>query len=376
MTMTDGVLANLNLIEAGAVELGDRIIEVNGTAGPAHELLTPLLQENGTFLGELRITLLRPILVQPVVVQMQPGNELGLDVDLSSTNVIQFIDKGLISDLNEVYPGSIEVGDRIVEVDGKRGNAVEQIRAWVEERKGTPGNMQLKVTRRPRAEPNAAWNFSVMIRVRPGESLGSELSIDDWSVQEIEATGAIASLNKVYPGAIQNGDRIISVDGIPCPKVKSSAELASWFQGRKLYSKDIPRDLRLTLQRPVETAPDVSVLPPFEYCLTPDDKVVDTRLDSKASTAAQTPEHSEDSHSAGSTTDLQKFPDTTGTKVPSSVTALTNPVTLDKFVDSKVVDAPPQPRWYQIFNGPCCTPSNTDLGEQQVAVVARSASKQ
>ena len=47
---------------------------------------------------------------------MQPGEQLGLDVEISPTNIIQFIDAGLVADLNKVYPGSVEVGDRILEV--------------------------------------------------------------------------------------------------------------------------------------------------------------------------------------------------------------------------------------------------------------------
>ena len=60
--------------------------------------------EDGKLTGHLSLTLLRPLLVQPMVVQVQPGEELGLDVDVARTNGIQNIDNGLIADLNKVYP--------------------------------------------------------------------------------------------------------------------------------------------------------------------------------------------------------------------------------------------------------------------------------
>ena len=37
------------------------------------------------------------------------------------------------------------------------------------------------------------------------------------------------------------------MDGIRCPSMNTVAELESWFKGRKLYSKGIPRDLRVAV---------------------------------------------------------------------------------------------------------------------------------
>ena len=62
---------------------------------------------------------------------------------------------------------------------------------------------------------STAWIFSVMVRVRPGESLGVRIAIDSNSIAEIEDSGEIASLNNAHPGSVQVGDRILSVDGIP-----------------------------------------------------------------------------------------------------------------------------------------------------------------
>merc|ERR550514_59983 len=113
----------------------------------------------------------------------------------------------------------------------------------------------------------AAWSFSVMVRVQPGQSLGASIDVGTNLVTAIGESGAIPNVNQSHPRAIQVGDRIVSVDGIRCPSMNSIAELESWFQGRKIYSKGIPRDMRIALLRPVELAADVTVLPPYEYCL-------------------------------------------------------------------------------------------------------------
>merc|ERR1719506_2228449 len=88
-------------------------------------------------------------MVQPMVVQMQPSEQLGVDVDVMQTNRIQTIDDGLIAELNKVYPGSVEIGDRILEVDGKAGAAVDNTRDWVAARDPAagPANLHLAVAR-------------------------------------------------------------------------------------------------------------------------------------------------------------------------------------------------------------------------------------
>jgi hypothetical protein len=341
---TAGALADFHASAPDSLALGDRIIEVEGKTGQACELLGALLQD-GKLTGELRVKLLRPLMVQPMVVQMQPGEQLGLDVDIANTNTIQCINAGLVADLNKVYPGAIEVGDRIREVDGKEGNAVEQIRAWVQDHKDAPGDLQFAVARqatwmmpvRCADGQCAAWHFSVVLRIWPGESLGAVLRTDVNAIDELEE-GAISNLNKAHPGAVQVGDRIVAVDGVPCPRMTSSAEVESWFQGRK-PRKDIPRDIQLTLLRPVDRAANVTVLPPYEFKLVE----VDARLESK-STAAMDPtppkgERSEDERSAGestSTTDLRQIPDAAGEKLPNPAKSLSTPVPLEKFVDGKV----------------------------------------
>ena len=73
----------------------------------------------------------RQVQVRLVTVRMQPGELLGIDLALPKTNTIKHIDAGIVADLNKVRPGSIEVGDQILEVDGMPGYAIDQIRGWV-----------------------------------------------------------------------------------------------------------------------------------------------------------------------------------------------------------------------------------------------------
>lgn len=368
ITLIDGGLfAKFNHeVERGSeLELGDRIIEVDGKSGNVHDLLSARLQE-GRLTGDLTLKLRRPRLIQPVVVQLQPGEQLGLDVDVASTNIIQNIDSGLVADLNKVYPGSVEAGDRILKVDGQVGNAVEAIRAWAKDHADSAGELTFEISRsasQVKEMPSAAWSFSVLVRVQPGESLGAILDTSTNAIAEIEATGAVPKLCAAHPHALAVGDRLLTVDGVPCPQASSAAELEAWFQGRKPF-KDIPRDLRLQVLRPAELAADVTVLPPYEYRL--DSKGNARRLESKSTTdgldekiSPRTPE-TEDSSGP-----KVLFADASGEKLPNATT-LATPVSLEKFVEGTEFRAPER-RWYQIFNASCCeTVSYPDTNEQQV----------
>jgi hypothetical protein len=373
----------------GAIELGDRIIAVDGVVATpeetAHDLVNARLQDgklgtDGPFGRDLSLTLLRPMMVQPMVVQMQPSEQLGVDVDVMQTNRIQTIDDGLIAELNKVYPGSVEIGDRILEVDGKAGAAVDNIRDWVAARDPAagPANLHLAVARQATYAngvlgdglelEGAAWSFSVMVRVQPGQSLGASIDVDTNLVTAIGESGAIPNVNQSHPRAIQVGDRIVSVDGVRCPSMKSIAELESWFQGRKLYSKGIPRDLRIALLRPVELAADFTVLPPYEYCLAlpPPAALPSAEAGGKE---ARAPEDEQSGASTVSTTS-PRLPDaSSGERRPSQ---LTTPVPLSKFADSKAVAAPPR-RWYQIFQGSCCQAEDDVLSEERILKVVTDA---
>merc|ERR1719313_2123723 len=285
--ITKGVFDNLNRERPGSIELGDRIVEVEGKTGQANDLLSAWVVD-GKLTANIRVKLVRPLLLQPVVVQMQPGRPLGVDIALDGSNIITGIaEDGLVAEINKAYANTIEAGDKIVEVDGKQSdNAVEQIRAWVKQNQGKPGALSLTVARRafsfkqmllrgdfkemsePNSawrKPNSAWRFSVLVRLRPGQSLGLNLCIDNNAISEIDAPGAAAELNKAYPGSLRVGDRVLAVDGTPCPCKNTAADLEAWFK-RALdgKSKDREKSVRLTVLRPVEWGAGVAVLPPCD----------------------------------------------------------------------------------------------------------------
>jgi hypothetical protein len=292
--MWKGVFDNLNREKPGSVELGDRIVEVEGKTGQALDLLSAWVVD-GRLTSNIRVKLVRPLLLQPVVVQMQPGRPLGVDIALDGTNIITGLaEDGLVAEINKVHPNTVEKGDKIVKVDGKLAdNAVEQIRAWVKQNQGKDGELHLMVARRAfsfkqmllrgdfkkmsepnsaQAKPNSAFRFSVVLRLHPGQSLGLDLCIDNNAISDIGDPGAAADLNKTYPGSLRVGDRVLAVNGTACPCKDTAADLESWFK-LKLDGKGKERRVRLTVLRPVEWAAGVAVLPPCDAAQVPEDFV-------------------------------------------------------------------------------------------------------
>jgi hypothetical protein len=307
--MWKGVFDNLNREKPGSIELGDRIVEVEGKTGQAHDLLSAWLVD-GKLKANIRVKLVRSLLLQPVVVQMQPGRPLGIDIALDGSNIItDLCADGLVAELNKVHPNTIEAGDKIVAVDGKKtDNAVEQIRAWVKSNQGKAGDLPLTVARRafsfkqmllngdfkemsePNSalrKPNSAWRFSVPVRLKPGQSLGLNLCLDNNAIADIDEEGAAADMNKGYPGSLRVGDRVLAVDCAPCPCKDSVAELECWFK-RTLGDKDKERSVRLTVLRPVEWGAGmggVAVLPPCDGTLAEVEKEDKAEVESSGSTS-------------------------------------------------------------------------------------------
>jgi hypothetical protein len=354
---SDGVVAALNEACPGAVELGDRILEVDGKTGNAVDAIRAWAKDHQQAAGSLRLKIARgPVQMWQVNVRLQPGEILGADVDIASTNTIRHIDEGILADMNEAQPGSVQVGDQIIEVDGKPGNAVEQIRAWVADRKGTAGNLGFKVLRQVEASATDVFSrFSVVVRMRPGESLGMGMGIDTNEITEIEGAGAGADLNKAFPGSLRVGDRILAVDGLPCPLLDSTAKLESWFQERK----QVPRDLRITVLRPVQPGASTSELPPCEYPSPSVSKPTPT------SPSKGEPLEDVQSTGTGSTTDMSKrdskgVPDAKGQKLDLGQTGVVKPVVLPEVIEAENVGG----------SGWCCAPAccNTSDQSQQITV--------
>jgi len=102
----------------------DRIMEVNGVRDDASKIRDIIKSEK----DRLLVTLKRPKEYSVVVSKGNKGSgaKIGLDIVHSGTEslIIRKLKEGLIADWNAVNPGSqVLVGDRIVEVNGKRGDS-------------------------------------------------------------------------------------------------------------------------------------------------------------------------------------------------------------------------------------------------------------
>jgi hypothetical protein len=143
-----------------------------------------------------------------VAVTVQPGGNrtLGLSLCRTSNNVIAIF-PGLIEDLNKVRPGSVEVGDRITEVNGEKGPAFLAIRAWAAHLTDVPEILRLTILR--------PVEFEVPIDITKGKELGLEISTGGF-VREIRCDGMVASYNArqgASGATICVRDRVVEVSG-------------------------------------------------------------------------------------------------------------------------------------------------------------------
>lgn len=295
-----GLVDRTNSFGRDTIEVGDRIMDVNEKTGNAQDMLVAWKerQQNGAAWAggspsaPLRLTVLRPFILQPLTIQVPPGKDLGLNV-AEGTGVVEEIKGGVVASLNSEFPGTVEVGDRIIAVESSadpmdqinrhftgaegRGDALEEVRAWFAWKgKDRPGALRLTLAKVPKstdgASPDsfeAAWTFSVALRAQQGASLGLELGVGTNAVHAVHA-GLVADLNAKQAGAVQVGDRLLEVDGAACPKVSSAAELEALFETRTRSGKDI----RLRVLRPVKgaAAEQVTVLPTVEYGVSADNQ--------------------------------------------------------------------------------------------------------
>jgi hypothetical protein len=143
-----------------------------------------------------------------VTVTVHPGQLLGLTL-CQVSNHVQGIVPGLIDDLNHRCPGTIEVGDRIMKVNGEEGKAFLLIRAFAGSLTDGPKRLDLTMLR--------PVEFDVAIDVSAaGKELGLEI-VDVGFVQRIAHGGMIEAHNiaqeaKGLP-CLREGDRVIEVSG-------------------------------------------------------------------------------------------------------------------------------------------------------------------
>merc|ERR1719353_1804701 len=104
----------MNGFQPSSIEVGDQILAVNDQKGCAEDLMVAWrrIRHNGTAwpggspLAPLRLTTLRPLLLLPLTVRVEPEKDIGLQV--ASTGVIEEINAGgLVAELNSACPGTV-----------------------------------------------------------------------------------------------------------------------------------------------------------------------------------------------------------------------------------------------------------------------------
>jgi len=144
--------------------------------------------------------------IATVAIRVQPGQLLGLTLCQVSNNVNEIV-PGLVDELNRARPGSVEVGDRILEVNGEEGAAFLLIRQWVGRLNG-PGTLRLTILR--------PVEFDVAIDISAGKELGLDV-MDIGFVKDVASHGMIAGYNDTQSfiggQCLRQGDRIVQVSG-------------------------------------------------------------------------------------------------------------------------------------------------------------------
>jgi hypothetical protein len=144
-----------------------------------------------------------------ITVSVDPGSLLGVIICEVTNTVNAITEGGAIAVLNRARPGSLEVGDRIVEVDGQRGRSFELIRAWVAGLRDGSGELSLTVVR--------PVEFDVHIDVSQGKELGMCVLEEYGFVSEIRRNGLIDTHNALQgphgSETLRTGDRIVQVSG-------------------------------------------------------------------------------------------------------------------------------------------------------------------
>jgi hypothetical protein len=139
-----------------------------------------------------------------VTVIVQPGQLLGLIICQRSNNVNTIL-PGLVDDLNRAKPGSIEVGDRVLEVNGEEGPAFSLISAWAAGLTDRPGTLRLTILR--------PVEFEVAIDISAGRDLGLAI-MELGFMTEIACEGLVAAFNaeRGKQTSLRIGDRIVQIN--------------------------------------------------------------------------------------------------------------------------------------------------------------------
>ena len=132
---------------------------------------------------------------------------LGVTICDETNTVKKIADGGVIDDLNKAFPDSIAPGDRIIEVNGKRGMASAEILAWKRGLGEASGALLLKVLR--------PVEFDVYIDMVDGNDLGCWMLDCIGFLTQIKSEGIIDKHNaKRGPReCLRVWDRLVQVNG-------------------------------------------------------------------------------------------------------------------------------------------------------------------
>jgi hypothetical protein len=138
-----------------------------------------------------------------------PGGDLGLRICELTNAVVLISSGGVIGALNEACPGSVAVGDLILEINGQAGNACELIRGWTDRRGEGPEELRLQFLR--------PVEFDILVTLSAGAALGLKVLEQKGFVTDIQSEGVIAQHNELHgpagPQCLRRGDRIMQVNG-------------------------------------------------------------------------------------------------------------------------------------------------------------------
>lgn len=186
-----------------------------------------------------------------VTVIVQPGQLLGLILCQASNNV-NAIAPGLVADLNSAKPGSIEVGDRVLEVNGEEGPAFSLIRAWAAGLTD-PGTLRLTILR--------PVEFEVAIDISAGKDVGMSI-MDIGFVTEIACEGMASQTS------LRVGDRVVQINRrTPSTEDGAAAKVLPYLRlamggGKGLLRLRVRRGEHVPFPVPLESAAAASASKP------------------------------------------------------------------------------------------------------------------
>jgi hypothetical protein len=154
-----------------------------------------------------------------LTVPVRPGDRLGLVICEVTYTVKDVLQGGVIEAWTRDCPGSVQVGDRIVQVNDQTGNICELIRVWL---RGIQGSCPHDLAHDLFLTVLRPVEFDILVAVSDGQELGLTIMEEVGFVTEIKSKGALGMHNAIQgpEGAqcLRAGDRIVQVSGREPPQ--------------------------------------------------------------------------------------------------------------------------------------------------------------